>query len=286
MFLSWDPSHFGTADSYRLYRFEYTGVFKAPSVLPTAFVTIAPECDGDTCSLPTTYRDVFAPFGKQLAYFIRAHFTDGTLSGISNFATVQTPTPSESPVTVGVASTTEARCFPFMCNTSGTDVDQSIHYQQVYAASAFNDPTQINSLTFFRIAAAAFGLSNTILSGNYQISLSTTTRAVGELSTDLASNIGPDSVVVFSGSLGGSANPSFTVALTTPFGYSPAEGNLLLDVVVTNQDNVPNNGNNGYNDSDETGTSTTRAFVVTGMGPAVETRGLVTQFNRCVECEL
>src|SRR5262249_32933312 len=155
-----------------------------------------------------------------------------------------------------------ARCFPFMCNESGTSEGQSIHYQQVYAASAFSGITQIDSLTFFRIAAAAFGGRDTLLTGNYQISVSTTTMAVNGLSGDLASNSGVDNTVIFAGTLSGSARPSFTITAQKQFVYSPAEGNLLLDVVVTNQENVPNDGvNNGYNDSDETGTLTTRAFI-------------------------
>jgi hypothetical protein len=42
-------------------------------------------------ALPTTYRDISAPPNAQLAYFVRAQFEDGSLSGISNFATVITP---------------------------------------------------------------------------------------------------------------------------------------------------------------------------------------------------
>ena len=54
-------------------------------------------------------------------------------------------------VTVGVAN--DGNCYPFMCNDSGSSVGPSIHYQQVYAASAFSGLTQINSLTFFQSIA-------------------------------------------------------------------------------------------------------------------------------------
>jgi len=43
--------------------------------------------------------------------------------------------------------------------------------------------------------------------------------------------------------------------------YDPTLGNLLMDVIVTNQDNVPN-GSGGYLDADDTGTCTGRLWDV------------------------
>jgi len=94
--LKWDAPHFGKPTAYRIYRFSYTGPFAAPSELPaTEFATVLPECDGDVCGPvpPTSFFDFEAPSGTQLAYFVRAVFDDGTTSGISNFATVTTPSP-------------------------------------------------------------------------------------------------------------------------------------------------------------------------------------------------
>ncbi len=167
-----------------------------------------------------------------------------------------------------------------MCNDSGVSEGQSIHYQQVYAAQAFQGPTQITSLTFFY--AEQFAGPTTMLSGNYQISLSTTTRPVDGLSPDLSANIGPDNTVIFSDNLGDvSTSPSVTISTTTPFTYDPRRGNLLLNIVVTNQTNQPNvTGVVGYLDADDTGSSMTRAYIRADLtGGIVDTIALVTKFN-------
>jgi hypothetical protein len=201
-----------------------------------------------------------------------------TTSGAKPYIIVN-PAPG---VTVGVAN--QGNCYPFMCNDSGTDVGPSIHYQQVYAASAFSGPIDISSLTFFQIyALQQFGGTTAVLSGNYQVSLSTTTRSVNGLSTDLPSNIGADNKVIFNGALGRTSTaPSFTITASSPFVYDPGAGNnLLLDIVVTNQTVKPNGTGNGYNDADGTGSSTSRAYVlVSNAIGTVDTVGLVTRFNR------
>jgi hypothetical protein len=185
-----------------------------------------------------------------------------------------------APITLGVAD--QGNCYPFMCNDSGTASGESIHYQQVYAASAFSGPIDISSLTFFQVFAQQFGGTTAVLTGNYKVSLSTTTRSVSGLSTDLASNIGADNKVIFDGPLGGTSTaPSFTITASSPFVYNPSAGNnLLLDIVVTNQANVPNFSGNGYNDADGTATSTTRAYAFLGAGTGtVDAIALVTRFR-------
>ena len=61
-------------------------------------------------------------------------------------------------------------------------------YQQIYAATDFSGPIAITGLTFFNKQFTA----GTILSATYEIQLSTTTKAVGGLSTTYASNLGAD----------------------------------------------------------------------------------------------
>src|SRR5207245_1191964 len=73
-----------------------------------------------------------------------------------------------------------------------------------------------------------------------QFNLSTTSRNPDGLSPTYAQNVGADDTVVFNGSLPLSSQfsgPAFgpkafdiVVPLTTPFTYSPADGNLLLDI--------------------------------------------------------
>jgi hypothetical protein len=63
------------------------------------------------------------------------------------------------------------------------------------------------------------------------------------------------------------------------FDYDPTIGDLLLEIVVSDQDNVPNgSGANGYNEADDTGTSTSRAYCLTGGGCTADAEGLVTTF--------
>ena len=88
--LNWQAPHLATAVRYLVYRFGFAGeTFTVPTTLPTdpiAFVD--PPVEG---VLQTTYLDISAPPNANLAYFVRAQFADLTLSGISNFATIRTP---------------------------------------------------------------------------------------------------------------------------------------------------------------------------------------------------
>jgi hypothetical protein len=181
--------------------------------------------------------------------------------------------------TVTVGTPNAANCYPFLCNDSGVATGQSILYQQVYGASNFSGPFEIDSLTF--LFAPSFGGSGTVLNGNYTISFSYTGAAVGGLSTDLGSNIGAGSAVFFSGSLGGTlGNPSFTIN-GTPFIYDPANGNLLMTITVTNQQTLVNPSDRGYDVGDSNGDTTSRAYVLGpgSTGGVTDGMGLVTQFT-------
>jgi hypothetical protein len=120
-------------------------------------------------------------------------------------------------------------CIPFNCDAS--------HYQQVYGNSDFGtSPLHITGIAFRGDQDA--GTAN----GSYAatISLSTTSMSVDGLSQMFASNLGPDALTVFSGtvSIATTAGPGprpfeFVINFTTPFDYDPTLGNLLLDVVTT-----------------------------------------------------
>lgn len=187
-------------------------------------------------------------------------------------------------VTVGFANT--GNCYPFMCNDSGTASGPSIEYQQVYAASAFPSAVTINSETFYWQFEQSDGGSDTLLGGTYVFSLSTTSAAVNALSTNLSSNLGPDNTTVATITIpagGVSFGTAFTFDNSTAFTYDPTKGNLLLDVSVSDQDNVPNSppSNNSFNDADDTGAVTSRAFhLFDGADfPGADTVGLVTTFG-------
>ncbi len=172
-----------------------------------------------------------------------------------------------------IGTTAGSNCYPFGCNDSGISVGQSIHFQQIYSSTEFTGPINIESLTFYSSL-----LPGNILSGNYTFHLSTAAVSLFAMSTTLADNIGADNALFFSGSLG-TGSLAFTVT-GTPFYYDPALGDLLLDIVVNDQDNVPNSGNNGYNDAvGSPVTVTQRGFAVGNSGGIVGTGALVTGFN-------
>jgi hypothetical protein len=125
-------------------------------------------------------------------------------------------------------------CIPFGCT-----IVWPPEFQQVYASSDFSGTITIRDLEFYNtITFFAGELPN---SGNYKISLSTTSAPVNGLNqTNLAANIGANNTLVFDGSLPGLSAISgkvLDIILSTPFTYNPADGNLLMDVVGSNLSN-------------------------------------------------
>ena len=181
---------------------------------------------------------------------------------------------------VTVGSSDSGNCYPFNCNDSGTSVGQSIHYMQIYAASAFSGITTFDQISFFAWTGNT-GLAG-VLNGNYAISFHTTTGSIGD-----AFPIAPlsNSASFFNGSLGSGLSASPYSISGTSYSYNPADGNLVMEIVVTNQDNVPNNGSNGYFFADYTGSVTTRAYDLTNNGQQAGSGGLVTAFGVVPEPE-
>ena len=186
-------------------------------------------------------------------------------------------------VTVGTFN--GGNCDPLMCNESGTSVGQSIDYEQVYASTAFTGPQSISALTwFFDSSVNSVGLA---IGGTYEFEWGyAASNAVGNLSSNLASNYisGPNLIgtgVIPAG--GTNYGAILTLSGFTPFTYDPSLGDLLLEIVVTDQDNVPNGSGNGYNESDDTGAETSRAYCITGSGCVADAAdGLVTTFGTSV----
>jgi hypothetical protein len=178
---------------------------------------------------------------------------------------------------VTVGSMDSGNCYPFNCNDSGTNVGPSIDYQQVYAASAFPGPISISSITFQSFPGVPFE----VLSGDYNITFSTTSAPVNGLDNTLANNVGPDVATFFNGHItGGPIGSTYTIT-GTPFNYNPMNGNLLMEVSVSNQDLIPNFDNNGYFWADYTGVVTSRIYAFNGSpdGNGNVTGALVTTFN-------
>ena len=104
-------------------------------------------------------------------------------------------------------------------------------YQQVYSSSAFTGPIQITDLYLYNTQFNSF--ATTTPSGNYTVSLSTTSAGVGSLSPTFSDNIGGNNTQVFNGSIQQpwTFGDTLDIHFSTSFTYDPGAGNLLLDVV-------------------------------------------------------
>ncbi len=134
-------------------------------------------------------------------------------------------------ITIGLpAYPLGGNCLPFGCVLS--DINR---YQEVYANTAFPvfAPQGLTEIDFFITNSLAKGYLN---SGNYVLSLSTTSKPVGGLDTgNLNANLGPDNVVVVNAILsGGLVGSILSFKLDVPFVYDPTKGNLLLDIQMSN----------------------------------------------------
>jgi hypothetical protein len=182
-----------------------------------------------------------------------------------------------APFTIG--SMDGGGCYPFMCNDSGSNVGPSIMYQAAYNSSFFPGAVTVNSLQFQFFSG--FGPA-VVLGGTYQFWLGYSAVGLGLTSTLSSNWLGSptlvDTVTIPAG--GVNFGTLLTFALATSFAYNPATADLLLEVDVTNQDNVPNTSANGYNWADFTGTQVERAYCPTNIGCVGASQGaLVTTFN-------
>lgn len=158
--------------------------------------------------------------------------------------------------TVGTSDPSQANCIPFLCNVAGQVA--TIDYQQVYLGTAVGSQS-ITSVDFYN--NLSFGGSTLVIGGTYSVYLSTTSVAVGALSTNLASNRGGDWILVGSFLAGTDTNPMITIAVN-PFNFIAAGGNnLLLEIIGTGQANICNGCGNSYMEEDTSGSVTSRAGV-------------------------
>jgi hypothetical protein len=118
-------------------------------------------------------------------------------------------------------------CFPFGCAYNA-------EYQQVYASSDFSGPITITNLEFYDTQSNTHATQ--LPTGNWTISLSTTSVTPVTIGATFASNLGGDNTVVFSGNINQpwAFGDTLQIILSTPFTYNPADGSLLMDVVGSN----------------------------------------------------
>jgi len=199
-----------------------------------------------------------------------------TLRHVLAFAFLLGPALHATPITVGTANT--GNCGPFMCsNDSGENPPVWVDYEEAYVSSAFPGPTTISSISY-----AGFFHPNIVLGGNYAFSWGYSSNGLN-LSSNLASNYSgsPNFLATFTIPAGGiNFGSDLNFYGFTPFTYDPANGDLLLEIYVTNQDHVPNTGLNGYNAADLNTTEITRAFNTSeGVNQGAGLGALVTTFN-------
>lgn len=171
-------------------------------------------------------------------------------------------------ITVGAIDPNAASCYPFSCGA----FDGLTRYQQVYSASEFGAaPLMITSITIFLESGGP------VDSADYSLFLSTTSRSVTTLSSDLGSNVeGPNTF--FANVHVGLTVPALLTFTGTPFLYNPSQGNLLLDVLVSSP--LALDDYYSYFQADSTTTVTARAWSSADgdFGPE-DGGGLVTEFG-------
>jgi hypothetical protein len=191
--------------------------------------------------------------------------------------------PAAANVTVGLpADIDSGNCFPFGCGYGGTalfyeaGIPRGPEYQQVYSSSQFSGPMTITNLEFFNMQYNSGATATN--TGNFAISLSTTSAAWNTLSSTFASNIGLDNTLVFSGSISQSwvFGDTLTFHLTTPFTYNPLNGNLLMDVYATGTLDA---AGDIYFDVNTSNTIMGRVYTFDGVNYVNNGFGLVTGFS-------
>ena len=185
-------------------------------------------------------------------------------------------------VTVGTPDTFGGSRFPFGFDAAQSPANYGMggEYQELYSStdfSAVGSPFTIHDIGF----ASTTGSTPGTATFNLTLRLSTTTATTSSLSSTFAANEGVNQAVVFSGPLTANiqANGTFDLVFpTTPFVYTPSQGNLLLDVVL-NQTTQAASPLYFFSDNSFSG-STARVFQAGGTGGS-STFGsaLYTQFN-------
>lgn len=159
--------------------------------------------------------------------------------------------------------------------------------QQVYSSSFFSGTQSLTSLAF----RSTPGFFNGADYGNVKINLSTTKfgdETGTQLSSTFADNIGSNVHSVYSGALSFAAPTTngfeYIVKFDNPFLYNPADGNLLLDVLIPTGTNVGGPGfflasydtANQFNDGVFSVNSVFDGSATTGFA---NTAGTITQFT-------
>jgi hypothetical protein len=179
--------------------------------------------------------------------------------------------------TVTVGAHTADNCIPFGC-AGFFGITTITRYQEVFTAAAFSGaggPIDIVALTFFN----SFNPTGLFSNATYSIFLSTTSVAVGALSTNLSSNVGANNAAFATVTTSGSPTGSQVTFTGTPFLYNPLQGNLLMDILLSAVGPDGSNGTIASFQAEEVVNQVSRAFTE-GNGTVITGgSGLVTRFT-------
>jgi hypothetical protein len=162
---------------------------------------------------------------------------------------------------IGVADTTNS--YPFGSSGAG------YYYQQIYSASSFSGPMNIDLISFYNSLSPS---TNTPLTDTFTLYLSTTNAAVSTFDTNAMSYPDGTFTQVFSGKLSALAGGRLDINLSSAFNYNPALGNLVLTV----KDFDLGSGGNLFLDADKNVGVTNERIYAYGYD---FNQGLVTGFN-------
>ena len=171
-------------------------------------------------------------------------------------------------VTIGVADSANVDPFGVEPYVYGNE------YQQIYSASGFAGPLSINYISFFDFATGGVGIG--LDTGNFTLTLSTTTAAVNALNPILSDNIGSDAKVVYEGALPAFTRHDLIFSLVADFAYDPSLGNLLLDVSTSD---AKQTGELGLDAGTTAGLTSRASGNPAFPGLTTPNYGLVTEFS-------
>lgn len=169
---------------------------------------------------------------------------------------------SAKAVVVGTADGSNG--IPFGNNGGG------YYYQQVYNATLFNSPININQITFYN----SLSPGGTARPGTFEVYLSYVPKSVDIATFDTNFFAFPDAsfTSVFNGDAPAIENSRLDFNLSASFAYDPTKGNLMLTV----REFGLGNGNSLFLDIDKNLGATNSRF---SAFPTDWNQGLVTGFN-------
>ena len=172
-------------------------------------------------------------------------------------------------IVIGVADSSNS--IPFGSTTGG------FFYQQVYNATTFSSPININEITFYSSVTPG----GAPMTGTFDLYLSLTNAPIGNFDTSPFSFPDSSFVNVFHGSLPvlSDGRLDFSLSLST-FLYSPSQGNLMLTVKSFDAAAVGTDSSKWlFLDTDQNANLTNARF---SAFPTDWNQGLVTGFNDAV----